>query len=91
MQVVDEHHQVARAAQPSSLAAYEAVGFQEEQPEVGEREEFLLVSEDIQVKQFRKQEFSLRSHVLELYLEHSTIIFFRVVVLGDLDIDVLVI
>ena len=54
LQIIYKHHQVTRAAKPASLAADKAVGFQEEQPEVGEWQEFLLVSEDVQVEQFRQ-------------------------------------
>ena len=91
LQIIHKHHQVTRAAQPASLAANKAVSFQEEQPEVGEWQEFLLVSEDVQVEQFGEKEFPLRRHMLELNLEDSPIIIFRVIVLGELDVDMLVI
>lgn len=65
------------------------MSFQEEDPEVGQGEEFLFVSEDVQVKQFRHHKLSLGIIVLEFNFEHSTVILFWIIVLNKLNVNVL--
>lgn len=58
LQVVDQHHQVCSRGEVATLFPYESVGLEEEEPEVGEGEEFLLVHKEVEVEKFSEEELS---------------------------------
>jgi hypothetical protein len=50
------------------------VSFQEKYPEIGQREEFLLVCENVKIEDLREQEFSFRVVVLELHFKNCSVV-----------------
>jgi hypothetical protein len=89
LQVVYQHHQVSVAREVTSAFTCEAIHFQEEQPEVGERQKLLLVQKKIRVQQRSQKELSLDAEKLELKFKHGSIVFIIIRVLNQLNVYVL--
>lgn len=89
LQVVHQHHQVSVAREVPSAFTCEAIHFQEEQPEVGERQKLLLVQKQIRVQQRSQKELSLDAEELKLKFKHGTIVFIIIRVLNQLNVNVL--
>ena len=74
LQIVDKHHQVGCRREETFLLSDEAIDFEEEEPEQGDREKLVFVHIEIGVQKVSQEVLSARVVVLESHLEDHAIV-----------------